>query len=114
MIAAIGQLYAVESRAKEMTATERGQLRQTDSQPVLERIQELLHRHLHAVAPNSLLGKALHYMEGQWPKLIRYVDNGAWPIDNNLCHAASGMTKIMPTPGLCRVISIGSSLQCLL
>jgi hypothetical protein len=55
---------------------------------VLERIQELLHRHLYAVAPNSLLGKALHYMEGQWPKLIRYVDNGAWPIDNNLCENA--------------------------
>jgi len=34
--------------------------------------------------------------------------------DTNLCHAVSGMTKIMPTPGLCRVISIGSSLQCLL
>jgi DHA2 family multidrug resistance protein len=34
--------------------------------------------------------------------------------DINRCHAASGMTKIMPTPGLCRVISIGSSLQCLL
>ncbi len=88
MIAAIGQLYAVESRAKEMTAMERGQLRQTDSRPVLDQIQELLHRHLHAVAPNSLLGKALHYMEGQWPKLVRYVDNGAWPIDNNLCENA--------------------------
>ena len=24
----------------------------------------------------------------QWPKLIRYVDNGAWPIDNNLCENA--------------------------
>jgi MFS family permease len=34
--------------------------------------------------------------------------------DINRCHAVSGMTKIMPTPGLCRVISIGSSLQCLL
>ena len=38
--------------------------------------------------PGSLLGKALHYLEAQWPKLIRYVEHGAWPIDNNLCENA--------------------------
>ena len=40
------------------------------------------------MTPGSLLGKALHYLEAQWPKLIRYVENGAWPIDNNLCENA--------------------------
>ena len=40
------------------------------------------------MAPGSLLGKALHYLEAQWPKLIRYVENGVWPIDNNLCENA--------------------------
>jgi hypothetical protein len=30
----------------------------------------------------------LHYLSSQWPKLIRFVDNGAWPIDNNLCENA--------------------------
>lgn len=40
------------------------------------------------MAPNSLLGKALHYLQGQWSKLIRYVENGAWPIDNNPCENA--------------------------
>jgi hypothetical protein len=34
------------------------------------------------------LGKALHYLSAQWPKLSRYVENGAWPIDNNLCENA--------------------------
>lgn len=24
------------------------------------------------------------YLNNQWPKLIRYTENGAWPIDNNL------------------------------
>ena len=24
-------------------------------------------------------------MRGQWPKLVRYVENGNWPISNNLC-----------------------------
>lgn len=43
---------------------------------------------LPAVVPSSLLGKALQYMSGQWPKLIRYIGNGNWPISNNLCENA--------------------------
>jgi hypothetical protein len=35
-----------------------------------------------------LLGKALHYLHGQWPKLTRYIENGAWPISNNPCENA--------------------------
>nr|WP_246535065.1 transposase [Methylomonas paludis] len=38
--------------------------------------------------PNSLLGKALHYLSSQWPKLTRFVENGDWPINNNLCENA--------------------------
>lgn len=87
-IATIAELYAVESRAKEMTPIKRGELRTAHSRPALARIEDMLHRHLHSVAPNSLLGKALHYMQGQWPKLNRFVENGAWPIDNNPCENA--------------------------
>lgn len=87
-IALIAELYALESRARQMTAIERGRLRQEHSRPVLARIEALLLQHLHGVVPNSLLGKALHYLKGQWPKLIRYVDNGTWPIDNNACENA--------------------------
>jgi transposase len=88
MIAAIGELYALEARAKDMTASERGALRVQHSRPVLERIQELLLQHLHRVAPNSLLGKALTYLQAQWPKLVRYVEDGRYPIDNNACENA--------------------------
>ena len=35
------------------------------------------------VAPKTALGKALHYLDHQWPRLIRYLDNGRYPIDNN-------------------------------
>jgi len=55
---------------------------------VLERIQALLLTHLHAVVPGSLLGKALHYMGAQWPKLSRFVNDGTYPIDNNPCENA--------------------------
>lgn len=48
----------------------------------------MLVEHLPTVMPSSLLGKALQYMSGQWHKLVRYVENGNWPISNNLCENA--------------------------
>jgi transposase len=87
-IAAMGQLYAIEAQAKTLTPQQRGQLRHEQSRPVLVKIEALLLQHLHGVTPNSLLGKALHYLSSQWPKLTRFVDNGAWPIDNNRCENA--------------------------
>nr|WP_225616388.1 IS66 family transposase [Methylomonas albis] len=87
-IAAIGELYALEAKAKDLSVEQRGQQRQLLSQPVLAKIEGLLVEHLHGVTPGSLLGKALHYLSSQWPKLNRFVENGAWPIDNNLCENA--------------------------
>jgi len=86
-IALIAQLYAVESRAREhkLNSTARLRERQQVSVPVLARIQALLLTHKHAVIAESLLGQALHYLDGQWPKLTRYVDDGSYPIDNNPC-----------------------------
>lgn len=87
-IAAIGELYAVESRARDKKIDERLCLREEFSRPLLRKIEAMLLTHLHAVVPGSLLGKALHYLSSQWPKLVRYVEHGAWPIDNNLCENA--------------------------
>ena len=55
---------------------------------MLEQIQALLTAHLHSVLPSSLLGKALHYLASQWPKLVRFVDDGSYPLDNNACENA--------------------------
>jgi transposase len=81
----IGELFGIEARAKDMTEAARYGLRQQESLPVLTRIEALLIENLHAVLPQGKLGQALHYLHGQWPKLIRYVENGAWPISNNAC-----------------------------
>ena len=59
--------------------------RQQHSAPVLGQIEALLLANLHTVLPGSLLGKALHYLSAQRPKLTLYVTNGAYPIDNNAC-----------------------------
>ena len=87
-ITAIGELYAIEAKAKDLSPEPREQQRQQLSKPVLAKIEGLLVEHLHGVTPGSLLGKALHYLSSQWPKLIRFVENGTWPLDNNLCENA--------------------------
>jgi hypothetical protein len=88
MVEAIGRLYAVEARGRDLGADARRKLRQEHSTPILDLIKALAQEHLHQVVPGSLLGKALHYLIGQWPKLIRYTEDGNYPIDNNACENA--------------------------
>jgi transposase len=86
----IGRLYKIEADARRDTLDVQAlqQLRAQHSKPVLEQIQALALQHLHGVLPGSLLGKALHYLTAQWPKLVRYVDDGRYTIDNNVCENA--------------------------
>jgi len=87
-IAAIGELYAIEANAREVSVEERTRLRHEHSRPVLAKIEALVLVQLHSVLPASLLGQALHYLAQQWPKLVRFVDDGRYPIDNNACENA--------------------------
>ncbi len=86
----IGLLYKVEAEARdaELDAQALQQRRQTHSKPVLAQIEALALQHLHGVLPGSLLGKALHYVTAQSRKLVRYVEDGRFPIDNNACENA--------------------------
>ena len=59
-------------------------LRQDKSRPILEAFHAWLLHHKGEVMPQSLIGKAIHYALGQWRYLIRYLDDGRAPIDNNL------------------------------
>jgi transposase len=40
------------------------------------------------VTPSSAIGKALSYLKNQWPRLIGYLDDGRYPIDNNAAERA--------------------------
>jgi len=87
-IAAIGELYALEARAQALAPEQRQRLRAVHSRPIVEHIGTLAQQHLHSVRPESLLGQALHYLSGQWPKLVRFLEDGRYPIDNNVCENA--------------------------
>uniref|UniRef100_UPI0016418E0D IS66 family transposase n=1 Tax=Burkholderia gladioli TaxID=28095 RepID=UPI0016418E0D len=87
-VALIGKLFAAEARSAKWESERRQRLRARYSARVLTLIERMLVQHLSGVVPSSLLGKALQHMSGQWPKLVRYVGNGNWPISNNLCENA--------------------------
>ena len=79
----INQLYAIERLGKAMTGDERYRLRQDNAQPVLDKLQIWQMQTQPIVPPKLALGKALTYLHNQWPRLIRYLKDGRYPIDNN-------------------------------
>ena len=82
-LAYIQKLYALERSLKDKPPDERYRQRQAIAIPVIETLHQWLEKSRQQVLPNSALGKALTYLSNQWDCLIRYVDNGRYPIDNN-------------------------------
>lgn len=82
-LAAIGQLYDVEDRAASMTHDERRELRQTESRPIVARLNERLIAARDALRPSSKLSEAVEYTLARWSSLLRYLDDGRLAIDTN-------------------------------
>ncbi|WP_151441744.1 IS66 family transposase, partial [Halomonas lysinitropha] len=79
----IRKLYAVETQAKGLEPEARLALREQKSRPLITQLRTWLDKSLTQVLPKSALGKALHYLEGQWNRLTRFLDDGMIPLDNN-------------------------------
>jgi len=88
MIELIGKLYAIEKQFKNKDPKIIYQKRQKYSKPVLNEIREFLDEILHSTLPKGLMGEALGYLHNQWHKLIGYIDDGNYPIDNNTAENA--------------------------
>jgi transposase len=79
-IAFIQSLYAIEAAIKDKNTIEKYTARQQQSKPILEKISAWLEKSVVQSPPTSAIGKALHYLHEQWPRLIRYIDDGDYPI----------------------------------
>jgi hypothetical protein len=79
----VQKLYAIERRVKDATPEERLRVRQAESLPVVAALRAWLDHALQVVVPQSLTGKAVAYLDAQWPKLVRVFDYGFVPIDTN-------------------------------
>jgi len=77
-------LYRIERKIADQPPDERYRVRQELAKPQLEKIRAWLDESLDRVPPQSLTGKALAYLDHQWDRLIRYIDDGRLRIDNNL------------------------------
>ena len=79
----IQKLYAIERSLQGASPQERYLARQQKAKPVIDKLRVWLDKSLSQVLPKSALGKALHYLNNQWAGLVRYLDDGLAPIDNN-------------------------------
>jgi hypothetical protein len=84
----IQTLYRIEREFKEVSPEERYAARQERTKPLLEKLREWLDASIDSVPPQSLTGKAMHYLDRQWPKLMRVLDDGRIPLDTNLVENA--------------------------
>jgi transposase len=84
----IGKLYRIERETAAMSATERHRIRHERSRPIVDQIRDWLDESVGSVPPQSLTGKALGYLDKQWPKLVRYLENGRLRMDTNLVENA--------------------------
>jgi transposase len=85
-LAMIDKLYAMERRRTEYEDLQQfAAARKTEVEPVLEKFHEWLLRRQIQVLPGSLLGQAIDYTIGQWPKLLRYLQHPLLTADNNAC-----------------------------
>jgi transposase len=87
-VAMIGELYAVETEAKDWNAQDRRALRQEKSVPQLAKIHAWLNEQKDQVLPKSPIGTAINYCLGNWEALIRYTEDGDLAIDNNAAENA--------------------------
>jgi transposase len=78
-----GKLYDVERAARELSAEERQRLRQLQSKPIADKLREWLLLQRQKATDGTAIAKAIDYSLGRWPALMRFLDDGALPIDNN-------------------------------
>ncbi len=80
------KLYDVERQARELKFNfdKRESLRIEKSLAVLNELEAWMKKRSIEVLPKSSMGEALSYTLGLWNRLIRYLDDGRYEIDNNL------------------------------
>jgi transposase len=79
----INKLYGIERDLKEADDSERLAARQQRSRPILDQLKTWLDKTQPQVAGQTALGKAVNYLASNWSRLVRYLEGGHLPIDNN-------------------------------
>ena len=84
----INKLYGIERDLKAASDEARQAGRQQHSVPLLAQLRAWLEKTQPQVTAQNALGKALSYLASNWSRLVRYVEAGFLPIDNNAAERA--------------------------
>ena len=83
VLSLIQQLYRVEKESAGYTIDQRYEIRQKQSKLILSKLRKWLDKAIANTPPKTAIGKAVQYLQNQWPRLTGYVEDGCYPIDNN-------------------------------
>lgn len=78
----LGKLYELETAIKDLTPQERCRQRQLHSVPLLNEFKTWVDESIRKVPKDSLTWKALNYSRHQWPRLIKYCEDGRLHMSN--------------------------------
>ena len=89
-LALIQRIYRIEKAAREakLTPEQRKQLRDERARPVWHELRRWLDAKRGHAPPQMLIGKAMTYLDNQWPQLVRVLNDGRLEVDNNRCENA--------------------------
>ncbi|SMZ50353.1 ISPpu14, transposase Orf3 [Pseudomonas aeruginosa C-NN2] len=76
-------MYEVEREGRELLAEHRRQLRQDKARPIIDGLHGWMLGQRQKVPEGCAIAKALDYSLKRWAALVRYLDDGNLPIDNN-------------------------------
>jgi len=79
----INALFLIWRKLKGCSPQERKEQRNLLSRPVVDSFRLWLDSLVNEVAPKSTLGAAITYCRNQWPKLMRFLEDGRLELDNN-------------------------------
>lgn len=80
---AIARLYQIERQAAGLNASARQTLRMNEAKPLLDAWHVWLIETRRRVPDSSGMAKAIDYALRRWSALLRHLDDGTYPIDNN-------------------------------
>jgi transposase len=77
------QLYEIEREVRDLAAGERQAIRQVKAKPIADALHQWLTQQRQKVPDGSATARAIDYSLKRWPALVRFIDDGELPIDNN-------------------------------
>jgi len=78
-----GELYRIEREIQDKTAGERKAIRAERAKPIADALHQWLTQQRQKVPDGSATAKAMDYSLKRWTALLRFIDDGDLPIDNN-------------------------------